>query len=154
MSFRCNLQFISSAQLRFDSASSSAARTLSCDLGTGVSGPGTVIPPTVSLEGLNIRTGLVAKNGESLVVYPGDSIQYRWSATGAFSATSSYRITAGPNTCGWATPASWIANMQTTGAELATVQACQKGSTYEITFRPTNALGVSLGEQKLIVVVQ
>lgn len=147
-------RMVRSAQLRFDSANRSAARTLSCDAGPGSTGPGTVLPPTVSLEGLNIRTGVIAKNGESLLVYPGDSIQYRWSALGAVAATSSYRITAGPNTCGWVNPSAWFANMQVPGAELATVQACQKGSTYEITFRPTNALGVSLGEQKLIVVVQ
>jgi len=143
---------VRNAQLRFDYANRAAGRTPNCE--SGSSSPGVVPAATITLEALNIRTGQTARNGSSLTVTAGDSIQYRWSASNAPSATSTYRITSGPNLCGWATQATWLNDMKGTGAELATVQLCQRGTTYEITFRPQNASGFPLGEQKLIVVVQ
>ena len=141
---------IRTAQTRFDSAATIASRPLTCQLG----GPTIPVPTTINLEAQNIRTGVTAKNGGVLYSISGDSIYYKWSATNGFGGSSTYKITSGPNLCGWATTGNWENIFSGSGQTLGTVQACQKGSTYEISYKPTSSTGALLGEQKVIVVVQ
>jgi hypothetical protein len=156
-----------SAQSKFDAALQSAGRPLTCQLCSGTTCVVTPTPtptpsPTVTatpvatlfyLEGENRRTGQVARNGQTLFATPGDAIQYRWVAAGSVGGNSTYRISSGPNNCNWANPGVWQSTMGGAGGDLSTVQACQKGTTYEISYRPFNALGQTLGEQKLFVAV-
>lgn len=115
----------------------------------------TPVPTIFYLEGENYNTGGKAQNGQSLFARVGDSIQYRWGASSAVNGYSQYRIVSGPNNCGWANPGVWYNYpMGGAGGWLASVQQCQSGTTYEITYSPVNSFGQVIGTRNLFVVVQ
>jgi len=103
------------------------------------------------LEGQNNNTGAVTRNGGTLVANVGQTIQYRWGADTAIEGYSQYRIVSGPNNCGWLNPGNWISPMAGAGGTVATVQQCQSGTTYEITYSPYTPSGYTLGSRNLFV---
>lgn len=93
----------------------------------------------ITAAGLTAQTASLTANGhQSITVNKGSVINYQWSSANADSVDSYYSVDR-PDTCGnnsTATLYSWIINNSNrTGSQSATVQDCQAGVTYTITYR-------------------
>lgn len=86
---------------------------------------------------------LTANATTTITVAPGQTINYDWRSAGAVSAVSSYTIDA-PDICpdnhGGTGPFSWIAGTAPGSASI-TIQPCQMGRTYTISYTVTSSSG-------------
>jgi hypothetical protein len=101
----------------------------------------------------NVTRGTSITAGGTLIAFAGDLIQYSWNADGSVSGFSQSFIS-GRNSCGWSNPVTpWVAVMGSGGGIPATVQDCQRGSSYFITYNPQGGRYVTNPIQLSITVV-
>jgi len=111
------------------------------------------------MEAELVGSGVKARNGQTLVARPGQTIQYRWGSPGAASSYAVYNRVSGTDTCGWARSGYWpkgaevYSNNGAAGRTTGVVQQCQVGATYEIVFRPSSATGFPLPEARVYIAI-
>jgi hypothetical protein len=90
-------------------------------------------------------------NGQygTITVNVGNTINYLWSGSGGDSAVSTFTESNG--SCNWGTMA-WVAST-VNGTKSDTVQACQRGGTYNITFQVKNSQTGATSQSTLMVKV-
>ena len=114
---------------------------------------------TLYLEAQIVGTNSIARNGQVLIVHPGNTIQYRWGSPGAVSSYGTYSIAAGSHTCSfpnfgyWPNGSNNFYNMQAAGGWVGVVDSCQVGATFEIVFRPSGANSAPLPEARVYISV-
>jgi putative lipoic acid-binding regulatory protein len=89
---------------------------------------------TIRVNAIPAPTASFLANGTTyLSVNPGAFISYSWSSANADSASSSVTMSPGVDSCGGTQGGAWAANTLTGGTS-GTVQNCQAGTTYTITY--------------------